>query len=140
MNMPSKLPNLKATRLPTMLVNPTSREPLAPADMLEIHELIHRVYLAEDSRDYDALKTIFAEDAVHDHSLYGRVQGTEAIVAFVQDNLTRGFDGVRHHALNVVTGRVGEDSAEAVSYVVPLKLFPALARTTATCRAFWATA
>jgi len=124
MDAPSKLPNIKATQLPTALVNPASRQPLALADALEVHEVIHRVYLAEDSRDYDALRTIFIEDAVHDHSIYGRVQGAEAIVGFVRDNLTRGFDGVRHHALNVVTGRVGEDGAEAVSYVVPLKLFP----------------
>lgn len=125
MQTQSKLPNATSTRLQPALVNPALHEPLAAGDALEVHELIHRVLLAEDSRDYDALRQLFTEDAVHDHSIYGRVQGSQAIVAFVQANLARGFDGVRHHAFNVVTARLGEDGAAAVSYVVPLKLFPA---------------
>lgn len=124
MRTASQLPNVKSTRLYPALVNPARREPLAPEDALEVHEVIHRVLLAEDSRDYDALRQIFTEDAVHDHSIYGRVHGAEAIVEFVQTNLTRGFDGVRHHAFNVSTSRLSEDAAEAVSYVVPFKLFP----------------
>lgn len=118
------MPNMQDTRLPAEVVNPAAGERLEPWDALEVHELIHRVYLAEDSRDYDALRAIFTEDAVHDHSIYGRVEGAEAIVEFVRANLAQGFDGVRHHALNVATRRAGENQAESVSYVVPLKLFP----------------
>ena len=106
---PSKLPNVKAMRLPAALVNAASCEPFAPPDALAVHEAICRVYLAEDSRDYDALRAIFTEDGVHDHSIDGRVQGAEAVVGFVQDNLARGFDGVRHHALNVITATLAAD-------------------------------
>ena len=39
-----------------------------------------------------------------------------------------GFDGIRHNCLNSITRGVGRDSAESVSYILVLQLFPAQSR------------
>jgi hypothetical protein len=119
---PATLPVVAGTRLPHGLVAPPTAA-LAPDDAMAVHELVTRVYLAEDSRDYDALRAIFTADAVHAHALYGTVVGGPAIAEFVRSS-PQGFDGIRHHAYNIVTRSTGANRAEALSYVMPVRLFP----------------
>lgn len=109
------------TSIPDRLVKPMSAEPLDAADRIEIHELVTRVYLVEDTRDYDAIHQICTEDFVQIHPA-GNTEGLEAFVAFLQ-KFSIGFDGKRHHALNIVTRRVGDDEAEAASYLISIELF-----------------
>lgn len=109
------------TLLPDGLVQPNAGDRLRAEDALAIHELIARVYLAEDSRDFTALRQLVTPDLVHDHSLYGRVDGPEGLVGLVRDHPER-FDGLRHQAFNVATRAVGPDVAEAVSYILVAQL------------------
>lgn len=109
------------TVLPEELVQPDAGDRLRGDDALAIHELIARVYLAEDSRDFTALRQLVTPDLVHDHSLYGRAVGPEGLVALVRDHPER-FDGLRHQAFNVATRAIGPDSAEAVSYILVAQL------------------
>lgn len=109
------------TSIPDRLVKPMSAEPLDAADRIEIHELVTRVYLVEDTRDYDAVHQICTEDFVQIHPA-GSTEGLEAFVAFLQ-KFAIGFDGKRHHALNIVTQRVSNDEAEAASYLISIELF-----------------
>jgi hypothetical protein len=111
----------EVTKIPDRFVNLASAEPLDAADRIEIHELVTRVYLAEDTRYYDALHQICTEDFVHIHPA-GRTEGIEALVGFLKE-FAVGFDGKRHHAFNIVTHRVADDEAEAVSYLASIELF-----------------
>jgi hypothetical protein len=109
------------TNIPDRIVKPFSAEPLDAADRIEIHELVTRVYLVEDTRDYDAIHQICTEDFVQIHPA-GNTEGLDAFVAFLQ-KFSVGFDGKRHHALNIVTRRVGDNEAEAASYLISIELF-----------------
>jgi hypothetical protein len=93
----TELQTPKITALPTATVRVTEARPLDAADAIAIHELINRVYLAEDSRDHEALQQVVTEDYVQRHSLYGSLEGREAFTSFVLDNPTY-FDGLRHQA------------------------------------------
>ena len=109
------------TNIPDRLVKPLSVQPLDAADRIEIHELVTRVYLVEDTRDYDAIYQICTEDFVQIHPA-GNTEGLEAFITFLQ-KFSVGFDGKRHHALNIVTRRVGDNEAEAASYLISIELF-----------------
>lgn len=113
----------KVTTLPAELVQPDLAVPLPPADAIAIHELVTRIYLAEDSRDLNALRQLVTEDLVHEHTVYGKLEGVENFVGFVRDN-PGAFDRFRHQALNIVTRQTGPDKAEALSYILVLQVHP----------------
>lgn len=114
----------KTTTLPAAVVEPNGGARLPPEDVIAIHEVLARVYLAEDSRDYGALRQLVTPDLVHEHSIYGTANGPEGLVSLVRDHPER-FDGLRHQALNIATRALGPTTAEAVSYIVVLQLHAA---------------
>lgn len=110
------------TILPDLLVRPESSTPLAASDAIAIHELLNRFYLAEDSRDLTALRQLVTDDFVQIHSLFGRLDGAEALANWVNDN-PQFFDGIRHQAINVATHSTGADTAQAIGYILVFQLF-----------------
>lgn len=111
------------TTLPDALVNPANVTYLSGDDANQIRETVQRVYLAEDSRNYDAFRHLLSRDYVQEHSLYGRLEGSQAFIDWMKAN-PQGFDRYRHMALNTVTSAVGKDKAYAVSYLLVLELHP----------------
>lgn len=112
----------KNTALPTSIVRATEATPLSASDTIALHELITRVYLAEDLRDREALQQVVTENFVQRHMVYGQLQGREAFVSFVLDHPDY-FDGFRHHAFNIATKSEGDNRASAVSYIMVLQVF-----------------
>ena len=110
------------TTMPAGLVRPHATPPLPSDDALAVQQLVARVYLAEDSRDLEALRQIFTPDMVHEHTLFGRQDGIGAFIAMIEAN-PQGFDGFRHQAVNIVTSGAGDGEADALSYILVLKLF-----------------
>ena len=117
------------TQLPAGVCDPSSALPqaLSVDDRTQITELLHRIYLCEDSRDHAALQQILTEDYVNEHPLFGRHDSASSFLEWLQ-NTPAGFDGIRHHCLNCVTRGTGTDTAESVSYLLVLQLFPAASR------------
>lgn len=112
----------KITHLPASTVRLNEATPLAGADAVAVHELLNRVYLAEDTRDADALRQCVTANFVQVHSLFGTLSGREAFARWVLDN-PQFFDGFRHQAINSATRATGTDSAQAVSYILVFQLF-----------------
>ncbi|MGF1588218.1 MAG: hypothetical protein ACFCU7_03065 [Pleurocapsa sp.] len=69
---------------------------LSVSDRIQITELLHRVYLCEDSRDYDALKKILVDDYINEHPLFGRHENASSFIEWLK-NTPAGFDGIRHN-------------------------------------------
>ena len=117
------------TELPTGFCDPetTSDKELAASDRIQITELLHRVYFCEDSRNYDALKKILANDYVNEHPLFGKQESASSFIEWFKNTPT-GFDGIRHHCLNSITRGVGNNEAESLSYILVIQLFPARSR------------
>lgn len=117
------------TELSAGFCNPesASTEALSVSDRLEITELLHRIYLCEDSRDYQALEQILTEDYINEHPLFGRHESASSFIQWFQ-NSPAGFDGIRHHCLNSITRSTGSNAAESVSYILVVQLFPAASR------------
>ncbi|MEL7304780.1 MAG: enoyl-CoA hydratase-related protein [Myxococcota bacterium] len=111
------------TRLPAELVNADSVQPLASEESVAVHETVTRVYLAEDSRDPAALKSLVTEDFVQEHIVYGRLQGRDAFADWVVNN-PAAFDGYRHMSINIVTSALGENEAQALSYILVVEVHP----------------
>jgi hypothetical protein len=112
----------KTTHLPLSTVRLEEASPLTGTDAIAVHELLNRVYLAEDTRDGDALRQCVTTDFVQVHSLFGTLSGREAFARWVLDN-PQFFDGIRHQAVNSTTRTTGPDSAQAVSYILVFQLF-----------------
>ena len=70
------------TNLPAGFCEPESVSPetLSISDRLQITELLHRVYLCEDSRDHDALEKILTLDYINEHPLFGRTEGANTFI------------------------------------------------------------
>jgi hypothetical protein len=117
------------TELPAEFCEPKTAKDreLSVGDRIQITELLHRVYLCEDSRDYDALKKILVDDYINEHPLFGRHESASSFIEWFK-NTPAGFDGIRHNCLNSITRRVSQDVAESVSYILVLQLFPAKSR------------
>lgn len=117
------------TELPAGICNPETalERELSIVDRIQITELLHRVYLCEDSRDYDALKQILVDDYINEHPLFGRHESASSFIEWFENTPT-GFDGIRHNCLNSITRGVGKDVAESISYLLVLQLFPAKSR------------
>jgi hypothetical protein len=112
----------KTTALPVGIVRAAEATPLNAIDSMAIHELIARVYLAEDLRDREALEQAVTENYVQLHTVYGRIEGRTNFASWVLDNPAY-FDGFRHHAFNIVTKSEGVNRASAVSYIMVLQVF-----------------
>lgn len=117
------------TELPTGICDPNTAllDELSADDRMQITELLHRIYLCEDSRDHTSLGRILTEDYVNEHPLFGRHESASRFLEWLQ-NTPAGFDGIRHHCLNAVTRSKGTDTAESVSYILVTQLFPATSR------------
>jgi SnoaL-like domain len=111
-----------ASQLPRNVVSPGVAEPLPAADAIAIHELINRIYLAEDSRDAKALEEAVTEDFIQDHSIAGGVVGAKAFASWVLD-APYFFNGRRHMAGNIITSSAGTNEAFAVHYIFVWELF-----------------
>ena len=123
------MPFHDVTELPTGFCNPetTLEQKLSTSDRIQITELLHRVYLCEDSRDYDALKQILVDDYINEHPLFGKHESASSFIEWFKNSPT-GFDGIRHNCLNSITRGISKDVAESVSYILVLQLFPAQSR------------
>lgn len=110
------------TILPASVTQNAVAKTLPPADALAVHELLNRVYLAEDTRDPLALRQLVTEDFVQVHSVFGELKGPSAFVEWVLSN-PQLFDGIRHQAINTVTSSVSENRASAVGYIIVTQLF-----------------
>ena len=117
------------TELPVGFCDPetVSTEALSVSDRVLITELLHRIYLCEDSRDCNALEKILTEDYINEHPLFGCHESARSFIQWLKDN-PAGFDGIRHHCLNSITRKAGNDAAESVSYLLVTQLFPAASR------------
>jgi SnoaL-like domain len=114
--------NPKITHLPLDIIRNDEATALNPVDVIAVHELLNRIFLAEDSRDADALGQCVTKDLSHHHSLYGSLHGREAFVNWVLSN-PQFFDGLRHQAINIVTSSEDSDNARAVSYINVVQVF-----------------
>lgn len=123
------MPFHNITELPKGFCDPDSASSteLPTSDRLEITELLHRIYLCEDSRDYDALEKILLDDYINEHPLFGKHESASSFIEWFK-NTPAGFDGIRHHCLNSITRKTGNDTAESVSYLLVTQLFPAASR------------
>ncbi|MEO0835887.1 MAG: nuclear transport factor 2 family protein [Cyanobacteria bacterium J06642_3] len=123
------MPFHDVTELPTGFCNPetTLESELSVSDRLQITELLHRIYLCEDSRDYDALKRILVDDYINEHPLFGKHESASSFLEWLASN-PAGFDGIRHNCLNSITRGGSKGIAESVSYILVLQLFPAQSR------------
>jgi len=112
-----------AAQLPLPVVR-RSPAPLPAADGLAIHELISRVYLAEDSVDRDTLRDAVTSGFVLEDSMTGRTVGRDAFADLaVKTAALRA--GSRRMALNVVVSPDGDAGAVAVHYFIAIKAFNA---------------
>jgi SnoaL-like domain len=118
---PSNLDPYTTAQLPVLVVRrPASALPAA--DTLAIHELISRIYLAEDSLDREALRDAVTSDFILEDSLSGRTIGRDAFAELeVKSAASRA--GSRRMALNLVVSPDGEARALAVHYVLSIKAF-----------------
>ncbi len=123
------MPFHDVTELPAGCCDPKTalEEELSVGDRVQIIELLHRVYLCEDSRDYEALKQILVDEYINEHPLFGRHESASSFIEWLK-NIPAGFDGIRHNCLNSITRRISQDIAESVSYIMVLQLFPAKSR------------
>jgi hypothetical protein len=82
-------------------------------DRADIHDLLVRLAIAQDERDWDALTDCFRPDAVYVHP-GGELAGVEAIVDRTRNALTP-LDASQH-LLGTILVTVGEHDASAVTY------------------------
>ncbi len=119
---PSQTDARRAAQLPTQIVRRNHAAALTAADDIAIHELINRVYLAEDSLDADALRDAVTTDFTLEDSITGRSTGRDAFAALVLG----GADfraGNRHTVLNLAVSPNGDSRAIAVHYLMALRVF-----------------
>lgn len=123
------MPHHDITQLPSGSCDPAlaDSESLSANDRMELQELLHRVYLCEDSRDYASLRSILTSDYINTHTLLGTTRGADAFIDWLREN-PFGFDGIRHHCLNAVSRPLDKDTAQTVSYILVTEVFPARSR------------
>jgi 3-phenylpropionate/cinnamic acid dioxygenase small subunit len=71
------------------------------ADRLEIHELAARYGNVIDDRDWDALSSVFSEDALFVLTGFDRLERRYAGLAEIRQLMERGGHPVAHHVTNV---------------------------------------
>jgi uncharacterized protein (TIGR02246 family) len=82
-------------------------------DRAAIHDLLVRLALAQDARDWDALADCFRPDAIYVHP-GGELRGVDAIVDRTRTALTP-LDASQH-LLGTILVTVGEHDASATTY------------------------
>lgn len=88
------------------------------SDRIEIEELLVRYSRALDHRDFDALETIFTEDAEFDAGSLGHPHGPAAIRAMIEGTLT-GLDATQHLVgKSLMTFDETGDAAEVRTYLI----------------------
>jgi len=95
---------------------------MAAADMMAIHELVGRIYLAEDSLDREALRDAVMSDVILEDSISGRTLGRDAFAELAMKSAAARA-GSRRMALNIVVSPDSENRAFAVHYVLAIKAF-----------------
>jgi len=83
------------------------------SDRAAIHDLLARLALAQDARDWDTLTGCFEPDAIYVHP-GGELRGVDAIVDRTRTALTP-LDASQH-LLGAILVTVGERDASAVTY------------------------
>ena len=63
----------KVTQLPLDIVRAETAQPLSAENTIAIHELINRVYLAEDSRVPKALRQVVTKNFIQEHTIFGKL-------------------------------------------------------------------
>ena len=112
----------KVTQLPQSVVRLEVSKPLPAEDVIAIHELISRVYLAEDSLDREGLGQAVIADFILEDSVTGRSVGRQAFGDLVLK--TAEFRaGSRHMAINIAVSGAARDTAVAVHYLMAFRVF-----------------
>lgn len=117
LNFPEK------TVSPLGILRKGNSDGLPVEDTLEIHELLARNYLVEDTRDEESLAMIVTQDFRQEHPLFGATVGRDGLARLLRDNPAL-FNGIRHQALNIATRQTGPDAAEAVHYILVFQVHP----------------
>ena len=90
------------------------------ADRLEIDALITAYAVSVDARDWDALRALFADDAVLDYSaLDGPRAGVDEAVAWVAEGLS-GFPASQHLCVNREIHVLGDQARARCALFNPL--------------------
>jgi len=118
----------KVAQLPQRVVRRNAANALPAADVIAIHELISRVYLAEDSLDREALRQSVTADFILEDSVTGRSTGRDAFADLVIKGAAFRA-GNRHMALNLAVSADGENKAAAVHYLFAIRVFSSDAKT-----------
>ena len=118
----------KVAQLPQRIVRRAGSPALPAADVIAIHELLSRVYLAEDSLDREALRDAVAPNFILEDSVTGRSVGRDAFANLVIEG--EAFRaGNRHMALDIAVAGDGKDRAVAVHYLLAIRVFSPDAKT-----------
>ena len=119
---PQNTNSQKVTQLPQSIVRLDVSRPLPFEDVIAIHELISRVYLAEDSLDREALRQAVTPDFILEDSVNGKSIGRDSFGDLVLK--TADFRaGSRHMALNIAVSGDGENTAVSVHYLLAIRIF-----------------
>ena len=98
------------------------------SDRLDITELFHRFAAGMDAQDWSLLESVFADDAVYDHTAEhwgkGIVEdlqvGKPEVLRMMKKGVSRHF--VSHHVITNHRMRVEGDRARAVTYLTSVHL------------------
>ena len=98
------------------------------ADRLDIIELFHRFAAGMDGQDWSLLESVFADDAVVDHTatqwgkglVEERQHGREEVMRAMRQGVSRHF--VSHHVITNPRVRLDGDRARAVTYLTSVHL------------------
>lgn len=98
------------------------------SDQLEITDLFHRFAAGMDAQDWALLESVFADDAVFDHTAEhwgkGIVEdlqvGRQEVIRMMKIGVSRHF--VSHHVITNHRMRVEGDRARAVTYLTSVHL------------------
>src|SRR5205807_818612 len=111
-------PDAPSDRPGQSTLRPVSSEltPREISDRLRIHDLLVVYATAVDTRDWDRIRTVFAEDAVLDYSVFGGPRGTvDQAVEWLEKTLAR--VPMTQHLITNVLVHLDTDTAEVTSAV-----------------------
>jgi SnoaL-like domain len=90
-------------------------EPGALVDRLEIAETLCRYASAVDARDYDLLRTVFADDVEATYGEHAPMHGVDEVVDWIAGYGRQ--QAWQHHLVSVYRVSVEGDAATALTYV-----------------------
>jgi hypothetical protein len=94
---------------------PVPTDPGALVDRLEITETLCRYATALDARDYDSLRTVFADDVAATYGEREPMHGVDAVVDWIAGYGRQ--QAWQHHLVSVYRVSVDGDAATALTYV-----------------------